>query len=77
MIRRNKIAASAKFDFEQRQEVERVLEWLTDFPDEAAAYIVLLESREEDAARDRHEAKSEAELRLTLSDKINRESRED
>jgi hypothetical protein len=33
----------AKFDFEDRQEIERVLEWLTDFPDDAAQYIVWLE----------------------------------
>lgn len=42
---RSEAASTANLDFEQRQEVERVLEWLTDCPDEAAAYIVLLESR--------------------------------
>lgn len=34
---------AVEFDFEQRQEIESVVEWLTDFPDEAAAYIVWLE----------------------------------
>ena len=45
VYRRSDEVAEATFDFEQREEIERVLEWLTDFPDEAAAYIVLLESR--------------------------------
>lgn len=35
---------SARWNFEQRQQIEEELEWLTDFPDEAAAYIVWLES---------------------------------
>ena len=34
---------ATSFDFEQRQEMERVMEWLADFPDEAAMYIVWLE----------------------------------
>ena len=40
---RTAFLSSVHFDFEQRQEIERVLEWLTDFPDEAAAYIVWLQ----------------------------------
>lgn len=40
---RTEFLQAVKFDFEQRQEIERVLEWLTDFPDEAASYIVWLE----------------------------------
>lgn len=42
--RRMQIAGAVELDFEQRQEVERVIDWLTDFPDEAATYIVWLES---------------------------------
>lgn len=34
---------AVQFDFDQRQEIERVMEWLSDFPDEAASYIVWLE----------------------------------
>lgn len=36
---------SVRFSFEQRAEIESVLEWLFDFPDEAAAYIVWLEEQ--------------------------------
>lgn len=43
MEERTAFLAAVEFDFEQRQEIERVLEWLTDFPDEAAAYIVWLQ----------------------------------
>jgi len=42
------IVANAKFGFDQRAEINRVLEWLTDFPDEAAAYIVWLEDARHD-----------------------------
>lgn len=43
MEQRTSFLSSVQFEFEQRQEIERVLEWLTDFPDEAAAYIVWLQ----------------------------------
>lgn len=43
---RAEFVSTVRFDFEQRQEIESVLEWLTDFPDEAAAYIVWLESNQ-------------------------------
>lgn len=38
--RRMDIARAVKFSRRQRDEIERVLEWLLDFPEEAAAYIV-------------------------------------
>ena len=31
------------FSNEQRDEIDRIMEWLADFPDEAAGYIVWLE----------------------------------
>ncbi len=31
------------FSDEQRDEIDRIMEWLADFPDEAAGYIVWLE----------------------------------
>jgi plasmid stabilization system protein ParE len=42
MEERTEFLRATKFTFEQRQEIEHVLEWLTDNPDEAAAYIVWL-----------------------------------
>jgi hypothetical protein len=44
MEERTAFLAATEFDFEQRQDIEHVLEWLTDNPDEAAAYIVWLQS---------------------------------
>jgi hypothetical protein len=48
MEERTAFLSATKFTFEQRQDIERTLEWLTDFPDEAAAYIVWLQTTLED-----------------------------
>jgi len=45
---RTEFLASALFDMDQRYEIEQVLEWLTDNPDDAAAYIVWLEGRDDE-----------------------------
>ena len=45
---RTQFLAATSFSPEKQQEVERVLEWLTDFPDEAAMYIVWFESAQKD-----------------------------
>jgi len=36
------------FTDDERDEIDRIFEWLADFPDEAAAYIVWLEKLLED-----------------------------
>jgi hypothetical protein len=40
---RTSFLQAVTFSREQLDEVDRVIEWLADFPDEAASYIVWLE----------------------------------
>ena len=37
--------SNTKLDCEQRQRVETVLEWMSDFPDEATAELIYLRDR--------------------------------
>jgi len=41
---RTHFLSAIKWTPEERHEIELVLEWLTDFPDEAAAYIIWMEN---------------------------------
>jgi len=40
-----KIMSKIELDYEQRQRVESVLEWMLEFPDEAAAELIYLRDR--------------------------------
>ena len=42
---RSEAIRAVKFNFKEFGEIERVIEWLSDNPDEAAAYIVWIERR--------------------------------
>lgn len=42
---RTEFIGAVKFDFEERAEIENVVEWIVDNPEEAAAYIVWIEKQ--------------------------------